>query len=66
MNKNKQVVKQLIFYDNYIPIEFNYNKNSNMDQKSYYEKEFPFIQDSCIKCSGSQTKTQPKKRNKNL
>lgn len=68
MDNNNQVVEQLLFYDNYIPIEFNNNKNSTTDQKSYYEKEFPFLQESlqksCIKCSSSQTKTQPKKRNK--
>lgn len=64
MDNNNQVVEKLLFYDNYIPIEFNNNKNSTTEQKSYYKKEFPSIQESCIKCSSSQTKTQPKKRNK--
>lgn len=54
--------KQLLFCDNYIPVSLINNKNKNDNEKSFYDKEFPPIHESCTKCTSNKIKEQTKKR----
>lgn len=53
----------LLFCDNYVPVSLMNNKNKNKNnEKSFYDKEFPPIHESCTKCTSNKIKEQIKKR----